>query len=277
MSSQDQSWNEIKIAREIWPPNTEKILLQYHRAEAIDPKYFQIYKDRARLFYVLNQIKKSNEDYERWRSLDTKWENEVDLEIDLRKNFSNKNIYPWEKLKKYFEKDSEVIKKEFEMADRKENREEREEEERKEWAERRRGEQEGQKERRIEKSRNKRERERKRKEEISEGRWAHNSIKTSYSGLDLDVDFDSDENMEFMYQNLFNFQIIGVEIQDGFQHTIDTIQKKDGSFKGYFKYLNKVDENDESNFTKLYEFCKIKLETENFYELEFENLINKTD
>ena len=55
-SNDEKSWNEIKIAREIWPPDIEEILFHYKKAEIIDPKYYQIYKDRARLYYVLGEI-----------------------------------------------------------------------------------------------------------------------------------------------------------------------------------------------------------------------------
>lgn len=271
VNPEETCWNEIKIARETWPPNVEKILLHYNMAEKINPKYFQIYKDRARLFYVLNQIEKSNEDYEKWRSLDTKWRNEVDIEIDLRKNFSNKNIYPWEKLKKYFEKDSEVIKREFERADRKENREKRRigEEERAREENRRR------EERRIEKNRNKKEQIRRNREE---GRISKNNKKFNRKLASIsseDENFDLDENIVFMYYDAFHFQIISNEIENGFQHTVDSILKKDSSFKGYFEYLDKIDENGDFNFTKLYEFCKIKLENEKLDQDTFEKIIKE--
>ncbi len=257
--SEETSWDEIKIAREIWPPNIEKILFRYYRAEAKEPEYFQIFKDRARLYYVLNQIEKSNEEYGRWRKLDVKWEIEVDIEIDLRKNFSNKNIYPWEKLKKYFEKDSEVIKREFERADRKENRVERykiEQEERKEQEERRRVEQEGRKERRIEKNRNKREREKRSREEERGKR----SIISNYHE-DSNENYDSDDNIEFIYYDQDIFETISTDIKNGIKHTYESITKASKSFEIYFKYLEKIDEKGNLNFKKLYEYCKIKTDS----------------
>jgi hypothetical protein len=254
-NTEESSWDQIKIGREIWPPNIDKILFQYNMAEAIDPKYFQIFKDRARLYYVLNEIKKSNEEYERWKNLDGKWDIEVNLEMDLRKNFSNKNIYPWEKLKKFFERDTEIIKKEFKREEGRENIRERGIREEEEIRNRREREERRRIERRKERNRKKRERESMRRaEQRREGR------KTFEFNSESNEDFESDNNIEFMYYDQEVFGIITTDIKNGIKHTYESIKKISESFKIYFEYLEKKDENRDLNFTKLYEYCKIKID-----------------
>lgn len=107
------SWDEVKKAREIWPPNIEKILLQYHKAEVIDPKYFIVYKDRARLFHVLGEHEQSKREYGKWLNLGIEWEDEVTKELELRKTeleYKKRfhKITPWEYLEKYLAGDTKV-------------------------------------------------------------------------------------------------------------------------------------------------------------------------
>ena len=108
-SNDEKSWNEIKIAREIWPPDIEEILFHYKKAEIIDPKYYQIYKDRARLYYVLGEIEKSKQEYLKWCNLDSKWIEEVDKEVNSREKYRNKNIHPWVRLQKFLEYGEEKV------------------------------------------------------------------------------------------------------------------------------------------------------------------------
>ncbi len=102
------SWDEIKKAREIWPPNIDEILDHFEKAEKLDPNYYQVYKDRARLFYVLKRYGKSNEDYERWRSLGEKWDEDIKNDLLFHKQSGHKGIYPWNDLQKYFDGDTKV-------------------------------------------------------------------------------------------------------------------------------------------------------------------------
>ena len=107
------SRDEIEKGRKIWPPDIEKILSHYYKAEALDPKDFMTYKDRARLFHVLRQHEKSKEEYQKWFNLGTQWENEVTKEMELRKieveeKNRFKNITPWEYLERYFAGDAEA-------------------------------------------------------------------------------------------------------------------------------------------------------------------------
>ena len=250
---EDSSWDEIKIGREIWPPNIEKILFRYYRAEAIDPKYFQIFKDRARLYFVLNQIEKSNEEYEKWKQLDKKWKVEVELEMNLRKNFSNKNIHPWEKLQEFFNRDPETIKRDTtnSLLSNRKKREESEKERREE--------------RRKKKNKKKRELEKERREESEIEYKKYNyrerlnpNFNSKYY-YELDEDYDSDDNIEFMYYDQEVFEFITTDIKNGIKHTYESIKKISESFKIYFEYLEKKDENRDLNFTKLYEYCEIQI------------------
>jgi hypothetical protein len=107
------SRDEIEQGRNIWPPDIEKILSHYYKAEALDPKDFMTYKDRARLFHVLRQHEKSKEEYQKWFNLGSGWEDEVTKEIEMRKievekGKRFKNITPWEYLEKYFAGDTKV-------------------------------------------------------------------------------------------------------------------------------------------------------------------------
>ncbi len=97
------SWEEVKNAREIWPPDIEKILEHYKKAEKIDSHYYLIYKDRARLFYVLKEYEKCKKNYEVWKELDIMWKDEVTKEMTLLKQRNIHNVHPWQKLQKYLE------------------------------------------------------------------------------------------------------------------------------------------------------------------------------
>ena len=50
VSKRKKALEEIKNARNIWPPNLDKILELYDKAEAIDPEYHLIFQDKARLY-----------------------------------------------------------------------------------------------------------------------------------------------------------------------------------------------------------------------------------
>jgi hypothetical protein len=107
------SWDEVKKGRDVWPPDVEKILMQYYRAEYLDSKYFIIFKDRARLYHVLGEYEKSMEEYKKWYELGGPWKEEVTKEIELRKNEIKNNrkfskITPWEYLQKYMSGDKDV-------------------------------------------------------------------------------------------------------------------------------------------------------------------------
>ncbi len=107
------SWDEVKKGRDVWPPDIEKTLMHYYRAEYLDPKYFIIFKDRARLYHVLGENKKSMEEYQKWYDLGSSWRDEVTKEMGLRKeelknHTSFKKITPWEYLQKYMSGDKEV-------------------------------------------------------------------------------------------------------------------------------------------------------------------------
>jgi hypothetical protein len=107
------SREEVEKGREVWPPNIEKILSHYYKAEVLDPKDFMTYKDRARLFHVLRQHEKSKEEYQKWFNLGSQWEDEVTKEIEMReieveKKKRFKKITPWEYLEIYFAGDTKI-------------------------------------------------------------------------------------------------------------------------------------------------------------------------
>ena len=78
----------------------------YDNAINCDPNYYLIYKDKARLYYILNEHEKSKENYELWKKTDEIWENEVVKEQKLREEKSFYKIHPWENHREYFEKES---------------------------------------------------------------------------------------------------------------------------------------------------------------------------
>ena len=215
------SWDEIKKAREIWPPNIDKILDHFEKAEKLDPNYYQVYKDRARLFYVLKRYGKSNEDYERWRSLDEKWDEDIKNDLLFHKQSGHKGIYPWEDLQKYFDSGG--------------------------------------------------------KHKPKEKKRIKNVDQELNKNIVEEEDESSNDNLDYMYYDKLYFDLIGDDIKNGNNPTLESIKTKYHSFITYFKYLNEIDENGNWNITKLYEFCKIKLENKILDESTFENVINKID
>ena len=74
-SRNKEAFEWIEKARELWPPDINKILECYKKAEEVSPDYYLIYKDKARLFHGLErfdeavanydlEIKKQRERYE---------------------------------------------------------------------------------------------------------------------------------------------------------------------------------------------------------------------
>ena len=95
---------EIKLAREVWPPNIEKILEHYENAKKIMPSNYEIYKDKARLFYVLREYRKFHEEIKQWKKIaDGKWSKYIEEEIDFLTTTNRSKITPWEHFERYFE------------------------------------------------------------------------------------------------------------------------------------------------------------------------------
>jgi len=104
----DSAWDYIHKAREVWPPDLEKILEYYEKAEKINPDYYLIYKDKARLFYMLKKYEKCIENYELWEKAfpEDKWR--ISKEKNFRLENSLYNIYPWDKHYEYFEREKKI-------------------------------------------------------------------------------------------------------------------------------------------------------------------------
>ncbi len=65
MSSRNkEAFEWIKKARELWPPDINKILEYYKKAEEISPDYYLIYKDKARLFHGLERFDEAVASYD---------------------------------------------------------------------------------------------------------------------------------------------------------------------------------------------------------------------
>jgi len=105
-----KAWDYVKKAREVWPPNIKKILKFYDDAIKSDSNYYLIYKDKARLFYVLNDLEKSKENYLLWKKLGNEWNEEITKEMILREEKNFYRIHPWENHREYFEKNSKKNK-----------------------------------------------------------------------------------------------------------------------------------------------------------------------
>ena len=115
------AWENIQKAREVWPPNIPKILAYYDKAIKERPDYPLTYKDKARLYFVLGDMEKSEENYKLWREIEAKNNKKVNLdtkliqmrdesitnELRIRKKGSYHKIHPWEKLKEYYDKNNE--------------------------------------------------------------------------------------------------------------------------------------------------------------------------
>ena len=281
-SFDEKSWNEIKIGREIWPPIIEEILIHYKIAEDIDPKYFQIYKDRARLYYVLGEIEKSNQEYLKWRNLDSKWIEEVELELELRKKRSDKNIHPWNRLKKFLNNGGveyeEKLKELDEIRRKQTNKEKYEQSETRSRKEEIQNFYKKLNEKRFEYrphekyERNKQSETRRRKEEIQNFYKILNEKRFEYFSHEKDY---GDSILSSMYDDQFEFEIIARDIKSGDEVTKEIILKQSESFKDYFKYLEYKEENEIDNFQKLYKFAQIKYKFDDKYS--FEELISNID
>ena len=172
------SWDEIKKAREIWPPNIDKILDHFEKAEKLDPNYYQVYKDRARLFYVLKRYGKSNEDYERWRNLDEKWDEDIKNDLLFHKQSGHKGIYPWEDLQKYFDSGG--------------------------------------------------------KHKPKEKKRIKNVDQELNKNIVEEEDESSNDNLDYMYYDKLYFDLIGDDIKNGNNPTLESIKTKYHIFSGAF-------------------------------------------
>ena len=63
-SRNKEAFEWIKKARELWPPDINKILECYKKAEEISPDYYLIYKDKARLFHGLARFDEAVTNYD---------------------------------------------------------------------------------------------------------------------------------------------------------------------------------------------------------------------
>ena len=63
-SRNKEAFEWIKKARELWPPDINKILECYKKAEEISPDYYLIYKDKARLFHGLERFDEAVVNYD---------------------------------------------------------------------------------------------------------------------------------------------------------------------------------------------------------------------
>jgi len=63
-SRNKEAFEWIKKARELWPPDINKILECYKKAEEISPDYYLIYKDKARLFHGLERFDEAVANYD---------------------------------------------------------------------------------------------------------------------------------------------------------------------------------------------------------------------
>ena len=113
----NKAWENIEKAREVWPPNILKMLEYYDKAIEERHDYALTYKDRARLFFVLGDMQKSEENYQLWRKVEEEngqrgnsdkklikmVDDSITNELRIRKKGSFHKIHPWEKLKEYYE------------------------------------------------------------------------------------------------------------------------------------------------------------------------------
>ena len=63
-SRNKEAFEWIKKARELWPPDINKILECYKKAEEVSPDYYLIYKDKARLFHGLERFDEAVANYD---------------------------------------------------------------------------------------------------------------------------------------------------------------------------------------------------------------------
>lgn len=108
-------WDYIKKAREVQPHDLEKILRYYDHAKNLDPNYYLVYKDKARLFFVLGEHEKSKENYQIWKKLVVKSKvgrdeaDRIEKEWKSRERMSYYNIYPWERLNEFIERKKDLL------------------------------------------------------------------------------------------------------------------------------------------------------------------------
>jgi hypothetical protein len=143
-SRNKEAFEWIKKARELWPPDINKILECYKKAEEISPDYYLIYKDKARLFHGLErfgeavanydlEIKKQRERYKNTEMEKSETESEREEfeqgQIVMEEMFGRMKqvrdkaaqkietevVYPWEEQIMYFffKDPRDVMKKEL--------------------------------------------------------------------------------------------------------------------------------------------------------------------
>jgi len=99
-----KAWYYIKKARAVWPPHLETILRYYEKAITIDPNYYLIYQDKARLFFAIGKFEESEENYNILKNIQGEvWEERIIKEMERNTKGGDNIIYPWEKVKEYFE------------------------------------------------------------------------------------------------------------------------------------------------------------------------------
>ena len=64
MPSRREAFEWVNKARELWPPDINKILECYKKAEELRPDYHIIYSDKARLFHGLGRFPEAVENYD---------------------------------------------------------------------------------------------------------------------------------------------------------------------------------------------------------------------
>ena len=64
MPSRREAFEWVNKARELWPPDINKILECYKKAEELRPDYHIIYKDKARLFHGLERFPEAVANYD---------------------------------------------------------------------------------------------------------------------------------------------------------------------------------------------------------------------
>ena len=138
-SRNKEAFEWIKKARELWPPDINKILEYYKKAEEISPDYHIIFSDRARLFHGLERFDEAVANYdleikkqrERYKNTEMeKFETESEREEfergqgvmeemfgrmkqvrdEAAQKIEIKTAYPWEDQIMYFSSVVEVAK-----------------------------------------------------------------------------------------------------------------------------------------------------------------------
>ena len=77
----DIVWSYIEKVRKVWPSDIKKILDYYENALEVDPSYYLIYKDIARLYFVIKEFDKNQENHELWQKIDNAKKESISKEI----------------------------------------------------------------------------------------------------------------------------------------------------------------------------------------------------